>query len=135
MRALSTGWRGVLTAAAILIGLINPLLCVLHCALVVQHAALDQPADQRSRFYCDLSAQIDTAYAPAETHALAGQAHGATTSFFGGAEGLLGESGSLSAALALVAWGLAHRHAARRFRTLAPPVPPPRTPLVVLHTA
>lgn len=128
---LGTGWRWLLTASTILIGLVNPLLCVLHCALVLQHAPLAAPGEQRSRFYCDLPARIAAAYAPAPGEAVAGQARSAVRLFFGGAEGLLAGGGQLMPALALFAWGVAGRRLAPRFRAFPPPVPPPRLPRAV----
>lgn len=127
-RTSSTGWRRLLTSSTILIGLINPLLCVLHCALVLHHASLDLPGDQRSRFYCDLPAEIVTAAAATPNKALAGPAGDVTTLFFGGTEGLPTGAGSLIPALALIAWGAARRHVAQRLRAPPPPVPPPRLP-------
>lgn len=120
---MSLGWRGLMVAAALMIGLLNPFLCMLHCMLTAHAPAFGSTNSSRAAYYCGftddrLSLSTDTA-----NDDLSRSSRPAITVFFGGAEGVPTHSSTVLAALAVVTWVLAYRPMILSLLAF-PPLPP-----------
>lgn len=123
--ARAAQWRALVAAAACAFGLLNPLLCLLACALATHSPTFDESGRAAQLYYC----LFPSRYAALDTAAGDGLSRAPARSSlvpFGAAEGVSAHHQATTPFFLQSAWGITSAPQGAACHQSAPLDPPPR---------